>query len=95
MTSEDKVLVRINKGFGSHTIMQSVVDEAGEERLEGVLYRFSDPPFELSISDYERRTHKFALCDAETGEILQPEIKASTMAAKVAAAKAKTSKTVA
>lgn len=89
MTNENTVLVRINRGYGSHTLMKSVVDEAGETAQQGVIYRSKDEkPFELKATIYEEFVGKFALCDPETGEVLTPTIQAarSTMATKVAAA---------
>jgi len=89
MTNESTVLVRINKGFGSHTLMQSVIDEAGEKAQQGIIHRSTDEKaFELSTKIYEEFPGKFALCDPETGDLLTPMIQAarSTMATKVAAA---------
>lgn len=88
--NEGTVLVRINKGYGSHTSMKHVVDEAGEKVQQGVIYRSTDEDaFELSASVYEEFSAKFALCDPETGDLLTPTIqaaKATNMANKVAAA---------
>ena len=93
----ETVLVRINKGFGSHTLMEHMTDEAGEEIQRGVIYRNTDEKaFELPLSAYNEFPTKYGLCDHITGEISTPVVQTTqSMQAKVEAAKNKTNRKIA
>lgn len=94
MTNDATVLVRINRGFGSHTLIKNELDEAGQKTQVPVIHRHSDEePFLLPYSAYQENMAKYVVCDSTTGQPAQPiiqRINPISMEDKVLAATKKT-----
>lgn len=76
MTSDATVLVRIKRGFGSHTLIKNELDEAGQKTQVPVIHRHNDAKaFLLPYSAYQENTAKYVICDPKTGQPAEPTIR--------------------